>query len=132
MIYLRSILFCNIFLTIKINMAIDILQQPNFAELTIEQPRVYFTIKQTPVEQMVDITNQLSYNLLHLHSLSNTNNFAFSPCALGSVLIALYEGSYGNCAVQIHETIQLPWDRDVTRIGYRDIHRKLRVLYILY
>lgn len=49
-----------------------------------------------------------------------------SPCGLASVLVALYEGSDGPSAIQIHKTMEFPWDRDLIRIGFRDIHRRLR------
>lgn len=68
-----------------------------------------------------------AYNTLYYHSLSNGNNFAFSPCGLGSVLVALYEGCDGRSAFEIYQTLGFPYERDVLRIGYRDIHRRLRV-----
>lgn len=64
---------------------------------------------------------------MYYHSLSNANNFAFSPCGLGSVLVALYEGCDGRSAFEIYQTLGFPLERDVLRIGYRDIHRRLRV-----
>jgi len=55
------------------------------------------------------------------------SNFAFSPYGVASVLVVLYEGARGESARQIHNTLRLPWNVDVTRIGFRDIHRHLRV-----
>lgn len=55
------------------------------------------------------------------------SNFAFSPYGLASVLVVLYEGAKGESARQIHVAGRFPWDRDITRIGFRDIHRHLRV-----
>jgi hypothetical protein len=55
------------------------------------------------------------------------SNFAFSPYGVASVLVVLYEGARGEAARQIHNTLRLPWNVDVTRIGFRDIHRHLRV-----
>lgn len=75
---------------------------------------------------MVDLTNRLGFRTLYHHSLGNRNNIALSPCGLASVLVALYEGSDGPSAVQIHKAMDLPWDRDLIRIGFRDIHRRLR------
>ena len=43
------------------------------------------------------------------------------------MLVVLYEGARGDSARQIHNTLRLPWNVDVTRIGFRDIHRHLRV-----
>jgi serine protease inhibitor len=54
-------------------------------------------------------------------------NFAFSPYGVASVLVVLFEGSRGESARQIHKALRLPWNKDVTRIGFRDIHRHLRV-----
>lgn len=81
---------------------------------------------QAPVEMMTDITNHLGFNLLYFHAIGNRNNIALSPCGLASVLVALFEGSDGPSAVQIHKVMELPWDRDLVRIGFRDIHRRLR------
>lgn len=81
----------------------------------------------TPAECMVDLTNELAYRILHYHSILNRNNFAFSPTALMSVLVALYEGSTGRSATELKNVLQLPNNRDIVRVGYRDIHRRLRV-----
>lgn len=64
---------------------------------------------------------------MYHHSLANANNFAFSPCGLGSVLVALYEGCDGRSAFEIYQTLGFPYERDVLRVGYRDVHRRLRV-----
>lgn len=81
----------------------------------------------TPAEVLVDLTNDLTHRLLHYHSILNRNNFAFSPTALVSVLVALYEGSAGRSANELRNVLQFPNNRDVIRVGYRDIHRRLRV-----
>lgn len=80
-----------------------------------------------PAEVMVDITNDLSYRVLYLHSLYNRNNFAFSPTALMSVIVALYEGTASRTSLELRNSTPLPANRDVIRVGYRDIHRRLRV-----
>lgn len=90
-------------------------------------PRNLGMRKLSPAELMTDLTNDLAYRILHYHSILNRNNFAFSPTALMSVLIALYEGSAGRSALELHKVLMLPSSRDVIRIGYRDIHRRLRV-----
>lgn len=80
-------------------------------------------------ELMVDLTNELSYRLMYYHSMFNRNNFAFSPSALMSILVALYEGSEGHSSHQLKHVLQLPNNRDTIRIGNRDIHRRLRVRF---
>jgi len=92
-------------------------------------PQVLAAKELTPAEVMVDLTNDLTHRLLHYHSILNRNNFAFSPTALVSVLVAMFEGSAGNSAEELRHVLQLPNNRDVTRVGYRDIHRRLRVSY---
>ncbi|KAL5274646.1 SRPN19 family protein [Megaselia abdita] len=82
-----------------------------------------------PAEVMVDITNDLSYRILYFHSLHNRNNFAFSPTALMSVLVALYEGTASRTSLELRNSAPLPANRDVIRVGYRDIHRRLRTYF---
>lgn len=77
-------------------------------------------------DQMVDLTNQLGFRILYYHSLANRNNVALSPCGLASVLVALFEGSDGQSALEIRDSLELPWERDIIRVGFRDIHRRLR------
>jgi serine protease inhibitor len=83
--------------------------------------------KLQPVEVMVDATNHLGFKILDLHSNLNKNNIAFSPCGLMSVLVALYEGSGGRSKIELKEALDLPNERDIVRVGVRDIHRRLRV-----
>lgn len=91
----------------------------------------------TPQQIMVDITNRFAFAVLNAHTVptiggdyaSIGHNFVFSPCGLTSVLIALYEGSNGQSSYEIYRSMKLPWDRDVVRIGVRDIHRRLRVSF---
>ncbi|SPP80437.1 blast:Serpin B8 [Drosophila guanche] len=92
-------------------------------------PQVLAVKELTPAEVMVDLTNDLTHRLLHYHSILNRNNFAFSPTALVSVLVALYEGSSSNSANELRNVLQLPNNRDVIRVGYRDIHRRLRTYF---
>ncbi|XP_026849315.1 uncharacterized protein LOC6598619 [Drosophila persimilis] len=92
-------------------------------------PQVLAAKELTPAEVMVDLTNDLTHRLLHYHSILNRNNFAFSPTALVSVLVALYEGSSSNSANELRNVLQLPNNRDVIRVGYRDIHRRLRTYF---
>uniref|UniRef100_A0A8W7PK16 Serpin domain-containing protein n=1 Tax=Anopheles coluzzii TaxID=1518534 RepID=A0A8W7PK16_ANOCL len=82
--------------------------------------------KVTPLEAMIDKTNHLGFRVLHQHSKGNRNNIAFSPCSLASILVALYEGAAGNSAAELHGQLVAPYDKDVLRVGYRDIHRRLR------
>ncbi|XP_058116652.1 uncharacterized protein LOC131288309 [Anopheles ziemanni] len=97
------------------------LQQP-------PQPQQHQAIRQkvTALDAMIDKTNHLGFRVLHQHSKGNKNNIAFSPCALGSTLVALYEGASGRSAAELHEQLVVPYDKDVLREGYRDIHRRLR------
>ena len=83
--------------------------------------------KLQPVEVMVDATNHLGFKILNLHSNLNKNNIAFSPCGLMSVLVALYEGSAGRSTIELKEALEFPNERDIVRVGIRDIHRRLRV-----
>ncbi|XP_037943169.1 uncharacterized protein LOC119676018 [Teleopsis dalmanni] len=83
----------------------------------------------TPAELLVDLSNDLTYRILHFHSILNRNNFAFSPTALMSVLVALYEGSSGKSALELRNVLQLPNNIDIIRVGYRDIHRRLRTYF---
>ncbi|KAK3907649.1 Leukocyte elastase inhibitor C [Frankliniella fusca] len=80
---------------------------------------------QRPMEDMVDITNELGVSVLQDYAYSR-GNFAFSPYGVVSVLVVLYEGARGETARQVHTTLKLPWDRDVLRVGFRDIHRNLK------
>ncbi|XP_045761201.1 serine-rich adhesin for platelets isoform X2 [Maniola jurtina] len=45
-------------------------------------------------------------------------------------LIALYEGVDGESSYQIQRSMQLPWNRNVMRIGFRDIHRTLKTYFV--
>lgn len=87
----------------------------------------------TPLDIMVDISNRLAFGVLNAHTEPHSvrrraQNFAYSPCGLTSVLIALWEGAAGaGGAHEIYRAMRLPWDRDVVRIGVRDMHRRLRV-----
>lgn len=92
-------------------------------------PRRFDARQLSPAELMADLSNDLTYRILHYHSILNRNNFAFSPTALMSVLIALYEGSAGRSALELHKVLMLPNSRDVIRVGYRDIHRRLRTYF---
>lgn len=79
---------------------------------------------QRPVDVVTDVVNDLGVRILQQYSAHG--NVAFSPTGIAFVLAALYEGSAGRGCQQIAEVIGLP-PRDVTRIGLRDIHRRLRV-----
>uniref|UniRef100_A0A182ISZ4 Serpin domain-containing protein n=1 Tax=Anopheles atroparvus TaxID=41427 RepID=A0A182ISZ4_ANOAO len=94
----------------------------------VQQPQQHQEIRQklTALDAMIDKTNHLGFRVLHQHSKGNKNNIAFSPCALGSTLVALYEGAAGRSAAELHEQLVVPYDKDVLREGYRDIHRRLR------
>ncbi|XP_028045080.2 cell wall protein PRY3 [Monomorium pharaonis] len=79
---------------------------------------------QRPVDVITDVVNELGVRILQQYTTHG--NVAFSPTGVAFVLAALYEGSAGRGSQQIAEAIGLPANRDVTRIGFRDIHRRLR------
>lgn len=74
---------------------------------------------------MTDVINDLGTRILQQHV--EPGNVAFSPAGLGFILAALYEGSTGHSRQQIVDCLGLPRDRNVVRVGMRDIHRRLRV-----
>ncbi|XP_025267198.1 uncharacterized protein LOC105259579 isoform X1 [Camponotus floridanus] len=78
---------------------------------------------QRPVDVITDVINDLGLKILQQYSAHG--NVAFSPTGVAFILAALYEGSAGRGCQQITEAVGLP-SRDVTRIGFRDIHRRLR------
>ncbi|KAF7414094.1 hypothetical protein HZH68_002583 [Vespula germanica] len=84
----------------------------------------YQPVARRPVDIVTDIVNDLGVRILQQYS--NLGNVAFSPIGVAFVLAALYEGSAGGGSHQIAEALALPHDRDITRIGFRDIHRRLR------
>ncbi|XP_063242538.1 mucin-3A [Bacillus rossius redtenbacheri] len=84
---------------------------------------------QLPIDAMTEVVGQFAVDVLQDHAFSQ-GNFAFSPYGATSVLIALYEGARGESARQIHDALRLPWNHDVLRIGFRDLHRKLRVHFV--
>lgn len=87
--------------------------------------------KRTPLSHMVDVTNEFGIKVLAEHNFLNDNNIAFSPYGLMGILVALYEGVDGESSYQIQRSMQLPWNRNVMRIGFRDIHRTLKVSHFI-
>lgn len=85
----------------------------------------------TPLAHMVDVTNEFGLKVLAEHNFLNDNNIAFSPYGLMGIMVALYEGVDGESSYQIQRGMQLPWNRNVMRIGFRDIHRTLKVSPLL-
>lgn len=81
-----------------------------------------------PVQVMADVINNLGVRMLDCY-VEQPGNIAFSPTGLTFVLAALYEGSAGRGNRQIGHCLGFPRDRRVTRIGLRDIHRRLRVSF---
>lgn len=80
---------------------------------------------------MVDVTNEFGLKVLAEHNFLNDNNIAFSPYGLMGIMVALYEGVDGESSYQIQRGMQLPWNRNVMRIGFRDIHRTLKVSHTI-
>ena len=102
--------------------------RPHLPLSNADELSYHLTTKElTPSEYMVDLTNDLTFRILHYHSILNRNNFAFSPTAVMSVLVALFEGSAGRSRTELQNILQLPNNLDIIRVGYRDIHRRLRV-----
>ncbi|KAI5642332.1 serpin (serine protease inhibitor) domain-containing protein [Phthorimaea operculella] len=84
----------------------------------------------TPIAHMVDVTNGFGLKVLAEHNFLNDNNIAFSPYGLMGILVALYEGVDGESSYQIQRAMQLPWNRNVMRVGFRDIHRTLKTYFV--
>ncbi|XP_053601771.1 serpin H1 [Plodia interpunctella] len=84
----------------------------------------------TPLAHMVDVTNGFGLKVLAEHNFLNDNNIAFSPYGLMGILVALFEGVDGESSYQIQRAMQLPWNRNVMRIGFRDIHRTLKTYFV--
>lgn len=84
----------------------------------------------SPLAYMVDVTNGFGLKVLAEHNFLNDNNIAFSPYGLTGIMVALYEGIDGESSYQLQQVMQLPWNRNVMRIGFRDIHRTLKVSYL--
>ncbi|XP_008207029.1 uncharacterized protein LOC100121217 isoform X1 [Nasonia vitripennis] len=81
-------------------------------------------IPRRPVDLMTDVINDLGTRVLQQYI--EPGNVAFSPAGMGFILAALYEGSTGHSRQQIVDCLGLPRDRNVVRVGMRDIHRRLR------
>ncbi|XP_039745472.1 uncharacterized protein LOC120623494 isoform X1 [Pararge aegeria] len=86
--------------------------------------------KRSPLAHMVDVTNEFGLKVLAEHNFLNDNNIAFSPYGLMGILVALYEGVDGESSYQIQRSMQLPWNRNIMRIGFRDIHRTLKTYFV--
>ncbi|CAK9824579.1 Zan [Anthophora retusa] len=84
----------------------------------------YQPVPHRPVDIITDVINDLGVRILQQYTAHG--NVAFSPTGVGFVLAALYEGSAGRGRQQIADALGLPRDKDITRIGFRDIHRRLR------
>ncbi|CAG4921523.1 unnamed protein product [Colias eurytheme] len=90
----------------------------------------FWDTKRTPLAHMVDVTNEFGLKVLAEHNFLNDNNIAFSPYGLMGILVALYEGVDGESSYQIQRSMQLPWNRNIMRIGFRDIHRTLKTYFV--
>ncbi|XP_076651173.1 ionotropic receptor 93a [Halictus rubicundus] len=84
----------------------------------------YQPVPHKPVDIITDVINDLGVRILQQYTVPG--NVAFSPAMVGFVLTALYEGSAGRGRQQISDALGLPRDRDITRLGFRDVHRRLR------
>lgn len=82
-------------------------------------------LPRTPIEVAADSINSVGVRVLQQYF--DSGNVAFSPTGLTYVMIALYEGSAGRGNRQIEAALNLPREREATKIGFRDLHRRLRV-----
>ncbi|XP_011865673.1 PREDICTED: mucin-3A isoform X2 [Vollenhovia emeryi] len=101
-----------------------VILQPVSSALAYKYDPWYRADTQRPVDVITDVVNELGVRILQQYL--TRGNVAFSPTGVAFVLAALYEGSAGRGGQQIAEAMGLPANRDVTRIGFRDIHRRLR------
>lgn len=69
--------------------------------------------------------------LFQVHNFNNENNIALSPYGAASILTSLLEGVHGPAALEIQQCGGFPPDKDVIRVGLRDIHRLLRVSLLI-
>lgn len=65
--------------------------------------------------------------VLQIHNEHNENNIAISPYGAFSVLAALSEGLQGDSFHEILHSARIPHDKQLIRVGLRDIHRHLKV-----
>ncbi|XP_054271341.1 uncharacterized protein LOC128992023 [Macrosteles quadrilineatus] len=79
----------------------------------------------SPLDTMADVTNDFGVCVLQIIASPNVNT-VFSPYGLMSMALLVYEGTRGQAAAEIYNTLHLPWHRDIVRIGFRDLHRYLR------
>ncbi|CAG9576100.1 unnamed protein product [Danaus chrysippus] len=90
----------------------------------------FWDSQRNPLHHMIDVTNEFGLKVLAEHNFLNENNIAFSPYGLVGILVALYEGVDGESSYQIQRSMPLPWNRNVMRIGFRDIHRTLKTYFV--
>ncbi|KAL1513304.1 hypothetical protein ABEB36_002726 [Hypothenemus hampei] len=83
-----------------------------------------------PRDAIVNVINDLGIKLLSIHNERNENNIAISPYGAFSVLAALTEGLEGESAQEIMRTARIPLDKEMIRVGLRDIHRHLKSYFI--
>ncbi|VVC33015.1 Serpin domain [Cinara cedri] len=83
-----------------------------------------------PLDAMTDLTNDLGVCVLRIIAAGGTvGNIAFSPFGLMAVSVLLYEGSSGYSALQIKQSLNLPWEILAVRIGVRDLNRYLKTYF---
>uniref|UniRef100_A0A2S2NX58 Leukocyte elastase inhibitor C n=1 Tax=Schizaphis graminum TaxID=13262 RepID=A0A2S2NX58_SCHGA len=83
-----------------------------------------------PLDTMADLTNDLGICVLRVIAAGGAiGNIAFSPFGLMAVSVLLYEGSSGYSALQIKQSLNLPWEILAVRIGVRDLNRYLKTYF---
>ncbi|XP_050308854.1 uncharacterized protein LOC126745168 [Anthonomus grandis grandis] len=85
---------------------------------------------QSDRDVIVDVVNSFGVKLLAIHNEHNENNIALSPYGAFSVLAALLEGLQGEAIHEILHSTHIPKDKQVVRVGLRDIHRHLKSYFI--
>ncbi|XP_050542502.1 uncharacterized protein LOC126906190 [Daktulosphaira vitifoliae] len=83
-----------------------------------------------PLDLMADLTNDLGIRVMRAMATGDASgNIAFSPFGLMAVSVLLYEGSSGYSALQIKQSLNLPWEILAVRIGMRDLNRYLKTYF---
>ncbi|XP_075236520.1 uncharacterized protein LOC142333383 [Lycorma delicatula] len=80
-----------------------------------------------PLEKVSDITNDFSVCILQIITTPRTN-VAFSPYGLVSVLVLIHDGAdiSSSSAIQIAQALRLSRHKELTQLGFRDLHRYLK------
>ncbi|XP_050431757.1 uncharacterized protein LOC126840205 isoform X2 [Adelges cooleyi] len=101
--------------------------QDEYSQYSFYQKR---PLSPRPMDSMADLTNDLGVCVLRVIAAGGVaGNIAFSPFGLMAVSVLLYEGSSGYSALQIKQSLNLPWEILAVRIGMRDLNRYLKTYF---